>query len=201
MPTNDGAFMAILQIKMSSVRPAIKGDWTDLLLVLFNSDGSVKRATTFSNGNINQSLLLASNGLVILQDQFFFAGYSQGYQTTLQKLIYAKDMTTGALSTNAKTDTDAFVFRHIFDRKTQYCVFCADVLASTLQQRVSTYSGMSYIQTNNLVSVTFNDADIVKTRLTSTAQVPYASKYAGGFTLLDSYKVPRPCAFKSFNMT
>ena len=31
--------------------------------------------------------------------------------------------------------------------------------------------------------------------------VPYASRYSGGFALLDSFKIPRPCAFKSFNMT
>lgn len=124
-----------------------------------------------------------------------------GYQTTLQKLIYAKDPTTGALSTVAKTDTDAFVFRHIFDRTTQYCVFCQDILAANMQRRITTFSGMAYIQSNGLVNITYNDADINKTRLTSNMQVPYASKYAGGFTLLDSYKIPRPCAFKSFNMT
>lgn len=31
--------------------------------------------------------------------------------------------------------------------------------------------------------------------------MPYASRYSGGFALLDSFKIPRPCAFKSFNLT
>lgn len=30
---------------------------------------------------------------------------------------------------------------------------------------------------------------------------PYTSRYSGGFTLLDTMKVPRPCAFASQNLT
>lgn len=30
---------------------------------------------------------------------------------------------------------------------------------------------------------------------------PYSSRYSGGFTLLDSFKIPRPCAFASMNLT
>jgi len=103
---------------MTEVRDNTKGDFKDMLLVLFNSDGTVKRATTFTNGNINSGFRLAGNALVILDDQYFFAGNSVGYQTRLQKLTVAKDMKTGGLSSNAKTDSDAFIFRHIFDRKT-----------------------------------------------------------------------------------
>jgi hypothetical protein len=75
-------------------------------------------------------LNLVSNGLVIVQDQFFFAGKSVGYQTTLQKLIYQKDPKTGGLSNQPKTDTDAFIFRHIFDRSAEYCVITNSVLNS-----------------------------------------------------------------------
>lgn len=31
--------------------------------------------------------------------------------------------------------------------------------------------------------------------------MPYASRYSGGFSLLDSFKIPKPCAYKSYNMT
>ena len=31
--------------------------------------------------------------------------------------------------------------------------------------------------------------------------IPYTSKYSGGFDLLDTMKIPRPCAYKSYNMT
>jgi hypothetical protein len=60
---------------------------------------------------------------------------------------------------------------------------------------------MAYIQASNLVSVTVDDSLIGKTRVTSTSNRPQASTYAGGFALKDSYKIPRPCAFKTFNMT
>ena len=31
--------------------------------------------------------------------------------------------------------------------------------------------------------------------------VPYTSRYSGGFPLLDTMRIPRPCAYKSMNMT
>ena len=31
--------------------------------------------------------------------------------------------------------------------------------------------------------------------------IPYPSRYSGGFQLLDSMKIPRPCAFASQNLT
>ena len=31
--------------------------------------------------------------------------------------------------------------------------------------------------------------------------IPYTSKYSGGFALLDTMKIPRPCAYKSYNLT
>lgn len=42
---------------------------------------------------------------------------------------------------------------------------------------------------------------MAKTKYANDQHVPYASRYSGGFALLDSFKIPRPCAFKSFNMT
>jgi hypothetical protein len=46
-----------------------------------------------------------------------------------------------------------------------------------------------------------SDDKVAKTKLGNSDHVPYASRYSGGFALLDSFKIPRPCAFKSFNMT
>ena len=31
--------------------------------------------------------------------------------------------------------------------------------------------------------------------------MPYPSRWSGGFTLLDTMKIPRPCAFQSQNLT
>ena len=31
--------------------------------------------------------------------------------------------------------------------------------------------------------------------------VPYNSRYSGGFALLDTMKIPRPCAYQSQNLT
>jgi hypothetical protein len=51
-----------------------------------------------------------------------------------------------------------------------------------------------------MVTTTGNDAALVRTR-TQNYLIPYSSKFSGGFPLLGSYKIPRPCAYKSYNMT
>ena len=44
------------------------------------------------------------------------------------------------------------------------------------------------------------DSDVRKT-LMDDYFYPYSSRYSGGFTLLDTMIIPRPCAYKSFNLT
>lgn len=198
----EGQFAAVLSIKMTEIRDSTKGNFKDMLLALFKSDGSVIRSTVFTNGNIQKNFNLAGNAFVVLDDMYFWAGHSIGYQTRLQKLIYAKDPKTGALTTNkAKTDLDAFIYRHIFDRQNQYCVFSKDVTPNEMERRIETYSGMSYIEQYGLVVKEESNEKVPKERLNQKFQVPYKSAFAGGFSLLDAYKIPRPCAYKSYNMT
>jgi hypothetical protein len=44
------------------------------------------------------------------------------------------------------------------------------------------------------------DSDVRKT-LMDDYFYPYSSRYSGGFSLLDTMVIPRPCAYKSYNMT
>jgi len=57
----------------------------------------------------------------------------------------------------------------------------------------------SFYSTTNIDSYE-QDSDLRKTYLQSF-YTPYLSKYSGGFNLLDSMIVPKPCAFKSANLT
>jgi hypothetical protein len=199
-PKEDGSFAAVLSIKMTEVRDNSKGDFKDIILILFTSAGTVKRATTFTLGNIRQSMHLTGNALIIHEDQYLFAGFSVGYQTRLQKLVYTKDSKTGGLTTTTKTDYDGFVFRHIFDRSLGYCALSFDVGTTTIQRKIVSFNGFS-AQQEGLAVLKSRDQDVKKTRLAQDAHVPYASRYSGGFALLDSFKIPRPCAYKSYNMT
>ena len=58
----------------------------------------------------------------------------------------------------------------------------------------------STVFSQNLITTYTDDSDLNKIQ-TSNYFIPYASKFAGGFPLLDTMRIPRPCAFKSFNLT
>jgi hypothetical protein len=60
--------------------------------------------------------------------------------------------------------------------------------------------GSNEAANNNLYRLYEDDNDARKSRKQEYF-VPYASRYSGGFALLDTMKVPRPCAYKSFNLT
>lgn len=47
----------------------------------------------------------------------------------------------------------------------------------------------------------FRDSSDLLRIQTQNYLIPYASKFSGGFPLLNSMKIPRPCAYKSYNMT
>lgn len=62
-------------------------------------------------------------------------------------------------------------------------------------------SGQNYIEQQGLVTKVDRDDLLAKSDLGTTQHVGWASRYSGGFSLLDTFKIPRPCAFKSYNMT
>lgn len=51
-PKKDGSFSAIFTIKMTEIRDSTKGDFRDVLLILFNSSGAVIRSIVFTQGSI-----------------------------------------------------------------------------------------------------------------------------------------------------
>jgi len=159
----DDGFSAVFSVKMTELRDSTKGDFRDVLLVLFTSAGLVKRATMFTTGNIQKDLFLTGNALINYQDQYLFSGQSIGYQTSLQKLIYTKDPKTGGLTTTTKTDLDAFIYRYIFDRTTAQCVFSTDLKVNDVTRRITTYNGVS-VQAEGYATLTTDDTVVSMTR-------------------------------------
>lgn len=79
-------------------------------------------------------------------------------------MVYTKNALTGGLTTTQKTDTDAFVFRHIFDRPLGYCAFSMDLQTATVNRRITSYNGVS-AQQQGLTALYTKDSDVPKTRL------------------------------------
>lgn len=159
---NDG-FSAVFSVKMTELRDNTKGDFRDILLVLFTSAGSVNRASMFTTGPLQKDLLLTGNALVVYQDMYLFSGQSIGYQTNLQKLIYTKDPKTGGLTTTTKTDLDAYIYRHIFDRNVAPCVFTTDLKVNDVTRRITTYNGIAIAQ-EGFTTMTTEDGSVEKFR-------------------------------------
>ena len=63
-----------------------------------------------------------------------------------------------------------------------------------------TYYSAAAARQSQLMTMFERDSDVRKT-LMDDYFYPYSSRYSGGFTLLDTMIIPRPCAFKSFNLT
>jgi hypothetical protein len=93
------------------------------------------------------------------------------------------------------------VYKYQFDHPSSMNCLYENVMdrtmlgSSTIQlvAQSQIYSG-SYITTKSA------DSDLKRT-FTQNYLTPYQSKYSGGFVLQDTMRIPRPCAFKSSNLT
>ncbi len=65
---------------------------------------------------------------------------------------------------------------------------------------ISTLIAQSTFYQKNLITLYSTDSDLQRTK-TQGYFTPYVSKYSGGFSLEDTIRIPRPCAFKSSNLT
>lgn len=74
----------------------------------------------------------------------------------------------------------------------------AEIDNSVAGRRLKTWSESSI--TTSVASVSSKQGD-VKVVQQNKYFVPYTSRYSGGFPLLDTMRIPRPCAYKSMNMT
>jgi hypothetical protein len=132
------------------------------------------------------------NALVSIDNDNYFAGYSYGFQTRHERLEKTKGL----------EDFDAFIFRHNFDRigtLDTTCFYSKKLSAGTIRRR-SSISGLSEVRSEKIVELNQSDQD-VKRSLIKKEFDPYHSVRCQAFDLIDSFKIPRPCAFKSYNLT
>jgi hypothetical protein len=62
---DDTTFAAALTIKMSEIRMGTKGDFQDILLMVMDNSGDLKKSAVISQGSLAQSMYLSGNGLIV----------------------------------------------------------------------------------------------------------------------------------------
>jgi len=178
----------IIQGKMSEVRPSYKGDYFDTILVQMDSGGSVDKVTVITQGSLSYDMYTAKNGVLFVGDNIYFSGWSYGFETNLQTL--KKNATS--------PDYDAYVYKYRFGYPNT-CLRMFEGNARALQRNADFTQGTE-VKSKNLYSFTVAYRAIPMSK-EDNYFIPYPSRYSGGFALLDSMKIPRPCAFASQNLT
>ena len=181
---------AVIQGKMSTVRDNnIKGNYFDTILVLMRSGGEAQKVTVISQGD-NLDMYSAKNGIFWQGDYVFFAGWSNGYTTERQQLDK---------SSEESPDSDVYVYRYRFGFPNQ-CLFLYDKADANVFERLTDRFTRDEIEREGLYTFTVQYRSI-PVRQEENYFLPYKSRYSGGFNLLDTMKIPRPCAFESQNLT
>jgi len=126
----------------------------------------------------------------LIGDEPYFAGRSYGFATRSQR--YTKDPND--------PDFDIYVYRYQWDHDSSYnCLYEQVIPNQDMRDQITYYSSTSF-RSALLMTMFEKDSDVRKT-LMDDYFYPYSSRYSGGFSLLDTMVIPRPCAYKSYNMT
>jgi hypothetical protein len=180
----------VLQIKMYQLRGDDKGDFLDTFLMVLDNTGEVKNSVTITQGDLSYDMESGPNSMFRRGDDFYWAGWSYGFQTNWQSLETDSD--------NPKTDS--WIYRYQFDRDYYPCLLQEEWSNNQVENRMQVYYSSS-IESENIINVARRDSEMFKTVFHTDFYTAYTSKYSGGFALADTFKIPRPCAYKSANLT
>jgi len=180
-----------MQIKMNELRYFTPGDFYDTMLLVLDPSGNVHNAVSISNRQTKYDMYSANNGLFMVGEEHFFSGWSYGFSTRLQTL--EKDTTN--------PDYDAYIYKYMFTRDTDQrsnCLYEQTITISDANKQL-TKTSSSDLATQGIYRIWTENDKVKKTR-TQSFFFPYTSRYSGGFALMDTMKIPRPCAFKSYKL-
>lgn len=161
---------AVIQGKMTEVRPTYKGDYYDSILVLMDDSGSVNKAVVITQGSLKYDMNTAKNGILWVGDNIYFAGWSYGFETDRQTL--QKD--------TESPDFDLYVYKYRFGWENR-CLRLYEPDERTMQRNTEYTSG-SQVEADGLYSFTTAFRSIPLTR-EDNYFIPYPSRYSGGFKL------------------
>jgi len=178
----------IIQGKMSEVRPNYKGNYYDTILVQMDSGGTAQKVVVITQGSLGYDMYTAKNGIFFIGDNMYFSGWSYGFETERQTL---KKSTTSP-------DYDVYIYKYRFGQ-TNTCLRLFEAEYRTIQRNME-FTQSSQVESTGLYSFTTAYRSIPMNK-EDNYFLPYQSRYSGGFALLDTMKIPRPCAFASQNLT
>ena len=98
----NGYVTALLQVKMKEVRYFSEGDFFDTVLMMFDTSGTVEKVVSISNSDLAYDMFSANQGILQVNGEPYFTGWSYGFATRQQRLT--KDETD--------PDFDLYVYRH-----------------------------------------------------------------------------------------
>jgi hypothetical protein len=85
----NGLVTALLQVKMKEIRYFSPGNFYDTTLMMFDSSGTIEKAVSISNANLQYDMYSSSNGIFQINGEPYFAGWSYGFATRSQS--YTKE--------------------------------------------------------------------------------------------------------------
>lgn len=178
----------VIQGKMSDVRASYKSDYYDTILLKLNDGGETEDIVVISQGTIQYDMFAAKNGIFWVGDDIYFSGWSYGFSNERQSLV--KDASS--------PDFDAYIYKYRFGWNND-CLFVNEPNNSKIDNRNTFTAGTAVVE-ENLYTYTTAYRSIPMNR-EENYFIPYPSRYSGGFSLLDTMKIPRPCAYQSQNLT
>lgn len=178
----------------------ISAGYADSFIMVIDSNGKVTQArqVTFSSTTGSFAQGLAFNGLAMYNGAYIYFGQAKGYATKLQNTN--SGTTPGFTAGGTATYNNVFVMNYkLFYDNAQKCLIDSVLDSNTASQSVTLVNNDQWVQLDssnlNYQSTTAN----IQERNNFFAV--YSSPYSGAFELLDTMYIPKPCAYKSVNLT
>jgi hypothetical protein len=149
---------ALMQVKASQLRDRSfgRGNFYDTVLWRFDSTGRYNNAVQITNSQEQIDMYSTSNGLTMINDNFYFAGWSAGFYTYMQSKTY----------TSSTTNSDAYIYIYKFDHEPSYnCFFEETISRSALTGQVTTITESSWYSSSTYMDFTEDDDDLRRTYL------------------------------------
>jgi len=186
---------ALIQVKSRVMRTNnnYASNFYDMALIQYDPSGDIHRAVVISNYNLEYDMYAATQGIFTINKSIYFAGWSYGYKTRAQEL--AKDIDN--------PDYDSYVYRYDFEKNKDsayQCLYADTISTSTVKREFSTRLSSADLSSGAYTTL-YTDRDSVQMTKKNKWFTPWLSRYSGGFDLMDTMKIPRPCAYKSANLT
>ena len=177
----------LLEVVSPNLRPnlsrysAFSAAAADILIIRMTDSGQLRQAHNINMDKADVSLGIAGNAFFIRNSQYVFGGQSWGFKTLYQNQTY--DLVTPTY--------DSYVFKYDPSEDND-CFYHVDMNSRAIGAVTTEYQGRQ-------VEDKSRDRYLLKEM--NNVYLGYSSRYSGAFDLLDTFKYPKMCAFRSDNLT